>query len=83
MQQIKRMQEPTINSYSTDLRGLPPNRFGGYQTQRLRSYGGTFGPATPCKRLGPEDVKAIEEDLRKGGCCDRAREAASRHGHRE
>jgi hypothetical protein len=67
MQQIERKHKPTLNSYSPELRGFAQNRFGGHQTQHLRSYGGSFGPAGPCKRLGPEETKAIEEDLRKRG----------------
>jgi hypothetical protein len=67
MQQIKRKQEPILNSYSPELRGFAQNRFGGHQAQRLRSYGGSFGPASPCRQLGPEKIKAIEDDLRKRG----------------
>ena len=59
--------KPTVNSYSRDLRGPSQNRFGGHQSQNLRTYGGKRGPAGPVKVFTLEERKAVEEDLRKGG----------------
>lgn len=60
-------KKPTVNSYPRDLRGPSQNRFGGHQSQNLRTYGGKRGPAGPVKILTPEECKAVEDDLRRRG----------------
>ena len=39
----------TLNDYPAHLQGPPQNKYGGHQTQRLRTYGGKFGPASQVK----------------------------------
>lgn len=51
-----------------ELRGLSQNRFGGHNNVRLRPLkGSTFGPASKGRSLSPDEVKPIEEKLRRDG----------------
>jgi hypothetical protein len=63
----RKLKKPTISSYPPELRGLSQNRFGGHQTQRLRTYGGSFGPASPVRRLSSKERQAVEQDLIRRG----------------
>ena len=56
-----------LNNYPKELRGFSQNRFGGQNTQRLRTYRGKFGPAGPVRHLTPDEIKAVEQELRKKG----------------
>jgi hypothetical protein len=47
------------------LRGLPQNRWGGYRTQKQRTFGGKFGAASEVKRYTPEEIKAFEASRQK------------------
>jgi hypothetical protein len=49
-----------INYYEPKLRGPAQNRWGGHQTQRLRTYGGKFGAANKGRRLTSEEIKEWE-----------------------
>ena len=56
-----------VNDYSRYLRGFSQNKFGGQQAQRLRTYGGKFGAASPARSLSAEEIKVIEAELKKLG----------------
>jgi hypothetical protein len=56
-----------IHSYPRRLRGFSQNRFGGQQSQNLRTYGGKFGATGPVRRLNSKERKAVEADLKKRG----------------
>ena len=49
-----------INYYEPELQGPAQNRWGGHQTQRLRTYGGKFGAASKGRRLTPDEIKEWE-----------------------
>ena len=52
----------TLNDYPQHLQGLPQNKYGGHQTQRLRTYGGKFGPAGPVKIFTEAERQAWQLD---------------------
>jgi hypothetical protein len=56
-----------VRDYPRELRGFSQNRFGGQRTQRLRTYGGKFGTASPVRQLKADEIKSIEDDLKKNG----------------
>jgi hypothetical protein len=54
-----------LDEYPPELRGPPQNRWGGQQTQRLRTYGGKFGKANDGRSLNADEV---ERWKRENGC---------------
>jgi hypothetical protein len=46
-----------LSSYEPELRGPAQNRWGGQQTQRLRTYGGRFGAANDGRSLSEDEVE--------------------------
>jgi hypothetical protein len=46
-----------LSSYEPELRGPAQNRWGGQQTQRLRTYGGKFGAANDGRSLNVDEVE--------------------------
>lgn len=56
-----------LSDLPSKLRGLTQNRFGGHQTNRLRCYPGTFGPASGCRIFSEEEKRALERKMRKEG----------------
>jgi hypothetical protein len=56
-----------LSDLPSKLRGLTQNRFGGHQTNRLRSYPGKFGPASDCRIFSEEEKRALERKMRKEG----------------
>ena len=63
----KKKKNATLISYPRHLRGFAQNRFGGHQTQRLRTYGGKVGAASRVRVLSSAECKAVETDLKKQG----------------
>src|SRR5438046_710303 len=57
-----------ITKYQPQLRGPTQNRFGGYQTLRMRSFrGSTFGAAGRGRRLSPEERRKTVEEMKLAG----------------
>jgi hypothetical protein len=56
-----------VRDYPSELQGYSQNRFGGQRTQRLRTYGGKFGAASQGRHLNANEIKSIEDDLKKKG----------------
>ena len=56
-----------LSDLPPELRGLVQNRFGGHQTNRLRTYPGTFGPASDCRIFSEEEKRALEREMRANG----------------
>ncbi len=50
-----------VNDFPPHLRGFTQNRYGGHQSQNLRTYGGQFGAAGPCKSLSREQIKHLAD----------------------
>ena len=63
----RRKKKPALLQYPPELRGPPNNRYGGHRATGLKTYGGTFGPAGPCRQLSPDERQAIEDQMRKEG----------------
>ena len=62
----KKSNRPSLLDYAPELRGPPNNRYGGHQTQHLRSFrGSTYGPAGPVKQFTREEIKKWEQDRRE------------------
>jgi hypothetical protein len=58
----------TIGGYEPHLRGPSQNRFGGHRSQRMRGLrGNTYGAASPCRSLTPEEKAKVEANLRAKG----------------
>jgi hypothetical protein len=58
MRKIDRPKAPKrLDAYDRELRGPAQNRWGGHQTQRLRTYGGKFGKANDGRSLTREEVE--------------------------
>jgi hypothetical protein len=55
-----------LENYPAHLRGLAQNRWGGHQTNNLRTYGGKFGGAGPVKVFTADEIKALEAQIRGG-----------------
>ena len=51
-------REETVNDYPAHLRGFGQNRWGGQNTQSLKTYGGKFGPASQGRRLTDAERQA-------------------------
>ena len=56
-----------LSDLPSTLRGLVQNRFGGHQTNRLRSYPGKFGPASDCRIFSDDEKRALEREMRANG----------------
>ena len=63
----KKKKNATLMSYPRALRGFAQNRYGGHQTQRLRTYGGRFGAASRVRVLSPDECVVVETDLKRQG----------------
>ena len=60
-----RRTRPSLLDYPPKLRGLPNNKYGGYQAQHLHGFkGSTYGPASPVRQYTPEEIKKWEQDRR-------------------
>jgi hypothetical protein len=46
-----------LGEYPREMRGPPQNRWGGQQTQRLRTYGGKFGKANNGRSLNADEIE--------------------------
>ena len=58
----------TISEYEPHLRGPTQNKYGGHQSQQVRGFrGNTYGAASPCRTLTPEEKAKVEADLRAKG----------------
>ena len=61
-------RKKTVSDLPPGLRGPSQNRFGGYQTQRMKPLrGSTFGPANEGRSLSAEEIAKQEERLRELG----------------
>lgn len=67
MRTSKSRRRLTVNSYSTELRGLPQNKFGGHQTQQLRGFWTPGVQSGRGRRLSVEERRPIEAALKKQG----------------
>jgi len=57
-----------LNDLARELRGPPQNRFGGYQTQKMRPIRGSkLGTANEGRSLSAEERRHAEEELRAKG----------------
>ena len=54
--------KPKLNDYPAHLRGLSQNKWGGQNTQNLKTFGGKFGPANQGRSLSKEEIDAIMRD---------------------
>lgn len=60
--------KPTAGKLPEHLRGLPQNRFGGHQTQRMRGFPGwSRGAASPVKRYTKSECMIVELDMKARG----------------
>ena len=58
----------TIGEYEPHLQGPTQNKYGGHKSQQVRGLrGNTYGAASPCRTLTPEEKAKVEADLRAKG----------------
>lgn len=57
-----------VNHYQRELRGFSNNKYRGHQSQRQRGLrGGTYGPASRCRRVIGDEREKIVERLKAEG----------------
>jgi hypothetical protein len=65
---LPKKNKPTVGKLAPHLRGLPQNRFGGHQTQRMRGFPGwSRGAAGAVRRYTKAECKAVELDMKRRG----------------
>ena len=68
-----------LNDLPKHLRGPSQNRYGGHRNQRQRALkGSTFGPANKGRSYSSEEIKIVEEELRRKGILESSPEWAKR-----
>lgn len=70
LRKIAKQEPKKLQDYPPELRGQPQNKYKGFRTVTLRTYGGKFGRAGPVHRYSKDEVQNLEEGLRMQGLLD-------------
>jgi hypothetical protein len=61
---FRKTRSQRIADLPSHLRGLPQNRWGGHNTQKIRGFRGTTYGALPCRQFSEEEIRELERQMR-------------------